>query len=106
MSYEVAFYQPLEDPDDEEAGEHFFLASTGGWGAFIHWVTALPEEDYPSLVRFCKEGMVKDTEALREQLKQAFKAHRPDSQFVRSVARQLFWAIRWGDPEEVAAVEV
>jgi hypothetical protein len=106
VSYEVAFYQPHEDPEDEEAGEHFFLASTGGWGAFIEWATALSEEDYPALVRFCNEGMVKDTEALRGQLKRAFKAHRPDTQLVRSVARQLFWAIGRGDPEELAAVEV
>lgn len=105
MSYEVAFYQPHEDPEDEEAGEHFFLASSGGWDAFLDWVTALAEDEYPSLIRFCNEGMIKDTQALREQLKRAFKAHRPDSQLVRSVARQLFWAIGRGDSEEIAAVE-
>lgn len=105
MSYEIAFYGPDDDPDDGEAGDHFFLANSGGWGAFIDWATALPEATYPALYRLCDDGTVTGTDALREQIKRALRAEPPPVEEVFQIGKHLLKLIRRGDPEETAVVE-
>jgi hypothetical protein len=105
MSYEIGFYKSEQDMENDE-GAFCFLASTNAWDAFLKWVGTLPRASYPTLATFCDDFTVKDTEALRDQLKHAFKARRPRTLKVTSVARHLFKTIGRGHPDEIARVEM
>jgi len=105
VSYEIAFYLPEDDRDDEEAGDHFFLSINVAWRDFSDWATALPGASYPALYQLCNDGEVTGTDALREDLKRALRSEPIPNPGIALTGKHLFRVIRRGNPEETAVVE-
>jgi hypothetical protein len=106
VSYEIAFYQPDDDPDDEEAGEHFHLCSISGWSAFVGWAAKLSAARYPALVQFCRDGCIVGSDALSTDLRRALRSRPPESKTVRAIGKTLLSKIGVGALDETAVLEI
>ena len=87
----------------DDRDEEFDLASGGGWGLFARWADSLPNSE--TLKALVKDGTVKNTLELRNDLGKALDDHAPDDPNVRDIAEQLYDHIDFGSPDEIATVD-
>jgi hypothetical protein len=95
MGYNIAFVT-------DEASTITDLCTNKGLALVTDWVAALPAQRFPTLAAFIRDGTVKNTKALAEELDVARHAYPVDKDALAHTLERLADLIGVGDENETA----